>query len=453
MDAESTSAPMESAPQMPPPVTLSPIKPDAVLLDHFRRRVWPQLAQLDSVSGTSDRSSYPSEDIIERTASVFRPCYHALMAVAATCLAHQNGVQRLDALQHYQQVPIALQMEIRSAEDVSSDGAFLTHYLLLVYEIVSAEMGGANLWSQHLNQLNKFTLLRQDTLGGERFPFITWWTFQIDLYALLSGSGPGDYVENMLKNDIVPLPSYHLAPLGPDGMSLIYPEEADTLPLLLQLNYEVVMLAARLGLLAKELRIGTSITTFAGPSALRVDTCIRNRRIFEIQEALRRMWTAPNILHIQQSADLLPPRPKRLLEHANALFRACIIYSHTSMWPGQRIDTGQQYDTEIAISVQEILQIAEAIVSSGRLELRFIIFPLFMAGIATGSGPEKMMALDLMMTMEKESIGTNTTATRQLLQTIYERQNQRFMSVGHSLDVCWKDVMLENDVQLFNFGL
>ena len=57
------------------------------------------------------------------------------MAVAALGLAHQEGNERLDALQHYQKALPALQSNLRSADDLSSDGAFLTHFLLLVYEV------------------------------------------------------------------------------------------------------------------------------------------------------------------------------------------------------------------------------------------------------------------------------------------------------------------------------
>jgi hypothetical protein len=58
-----------------------------------------------------------------------------MMAVAALSLAHQEGNERLDALQHYQKALPALQSNLRSADDLSSDGAFLTHFLLLVYEV------------------------------------------------------------------------------------------------------------------------------------------------------------------------------------------------------------------------------------------------------------------------------------------------------------------------------
>jgi hypothetical protein len=63
------------------------------------------------------------------------------MAVAALSLAAQDEKEKLDALQHYQQVLPALQACLRRPDDLSSDGAFLTHFLLLVYEVGGQNMG------------------------------------------------------------------------------------------------------------------------------------------------------------------------------------------------------------------------------------------------------------------------------------------------------------------------
>jgi hypothetical protein len=61
--------------------------------------------------------------------------YHAMMAVSALSLAHQDGRRSVDALQHYQQAFPSLHTFLRRNEDLCSDGLFLTHFLLLVYEV------------------------------------------------------------------------------------------------------------------------------------------------------------------------------------------------------------------------------------------------------------------------------------------------------------------------------
>lgn len=395
-----------------------------------------------------------------------------MMAVAALSLAHQEGNERLDALQHYQQALPALQSNLRSADDLPSDGAFLTHFLLLIYEvsdspsiriassdqqIAAAETGGSNLWSSHLQQLLRISILRREVFGGERFPFITWWICKIDLEALFSGAGTGEFVGALLKNDMIPPPNFHLYPLNMDGSSVVYAAETQTLPTVLQLHYEVTILAIQLGLLAKELRRNASSLAFDSQELAshqrHVDTKLRQRRVYELQEAFRHLWASPNILILGQQPDLLPPRSRQSFDSARALYRACLIYSHTSMWPSQRLDTGPEFDMEIAQSVSEILRVGERIVGRRQLHLRFIIFPLFMAGTASTDGNEKMLALELISRMEKDSIGCNTTATRHALQIVYERQTQRFMHTGQSLDVNWNDIMVEQELQVVSFGL
>ena len=123
------------------------------------------------------------------------------------------------------------------------------------------------------------------------------------------------------------------------------------------------------------------------------------------------------------------------------------------MWPSQRLDTGPDCDDEIACAASQIISTSERIIEANRLELRFIVFPLFMAGYASGDGSQKMMALDLIKQTEESSIGGNTMVTRRALQIVYERQTERFMSTGHPLDICWKDVMVEQGLQVVSFGL
>jgi hypothetical protein len=58
-----------------------------------------------------------------------------MMAVSALSLARHDGRRSLDALQHYQQAFPSLQTCLRRNEDLCSDGLFLTHFLLLIYEV------------------------------------------------------------------------------------------------------------------------------------------------------------------------------------------------------------------------------------------------------------------------------------------------------------------------------
>ena len=60
-----------------------------------------------------------------------------MMAVGSLALFQQDGKERLDSLQHYSETLPELQTSLKSEEDLASDGAFLTHFLLLIYEVRS----------------------------------------------------------------------------------------------------------------------------------------------------------------------------------------------------------------------------------------------------------------------------------------------------------------------------
>jgi hypothetical protein len=82
------------------------------------------------------------------------------------------------------------------------------------------------------------------------------------------------------------------------------------------------------------------------------------------------------------------------------------------MWPSQRMDTGPEFDDEIEKCSLAILQLGEDMMKEARLQLRFMVFALFMAGIASSSGSDKRRALDLIIAMEKEAVGRNITIAR-----------------------------------------
>lgn len=272
----------------------------------------------------------------------------------------------------------------------------------------------------------------------------------MDLDALLSGMGSGEYVGHMLKNDLIPPPSFHLYPLGMDGSSVVYAEETDTLPIVLTLDYEIVLHAVRLGLLAHEFRNDPTFDT-ADTHQKVMAIKVRQSRVYDIQEGLRQMWTVPAVQELGKLQ--LPVRAKRLFQHAWTLYRACIIYSHTSMWPGQSMETSPNFDVETAAASQQILHIAQTSLHAYSYSSRFLVFPLFMAGVASTVGSQKVLAADLIQQIEREAIGRNIKATRRALETIYERQNQHFMHIGHSLNVDWLQVMLEEGLAVVNFGL
>jgi hypothetical protein len=123
------------------------------------------------------------------------------------------------------------------------------------------------------------------------------------------------------------------------------------------------------------------------------------------------------------------------------------------MWPGQCLATERLTDEEIEPHATVILQVAERIVRADRLDMRFIVFPLFMAGIASSSEGQKLMAMKLLSSMEQGGIGRNASTIRQLLQIVYDQQTLHSMMTEAPFDVNWVELMAEYGLDVVNFGL
>ena len=126
-----------------------------------------------------------------------------------------------------------------------------------------------------------------------------------------------------------------------------------------------------------------------------------------------------------------------------------MIYSYTSMYATQ---LAESRDTPpiVSQSVSSILKLATEIVRDrGQLDSRFLVFPTFIAGFAATSGAEKHQARHIIASMEQESIGNNTHATRKLLEAVYEAQEAN----GRAQDVDWIEVMENRGLQVVSFGL
>lgn len=124
------------------------------------------------------------------------------------------------------------------------------------------------------------------------------------------------------------------------------------------------------------------------------------------------------------------------------------------MWPGQRVESEFSADAEIDHHVTEILRMAERTTHTRRADRHFLVFPLFLAGATASASGLKMMAMELMTSMEDEEdgMGRNAATTRAILQIVYERQLERLMHVVHTLDVDWSDLMAQEGLQMVNFG-
>ncbi|KAJ6155054.1 transcriptional regulator family: Fungal Specific TF [Penicillium chermesinum] len=404
-----------------------PVQPsqDFTLFSHFRHVVWKQLfphdRQQDASYGYESSGMSLNVDFIEREAARFPPLSHAIMVVSALSLAHSGTGHNVDALQYYQQ-------------------AFPPSKI-----VAAAEPHGSNLWSHHISRLLHISFLRKAHFGREPHPFIIWWVCHIDLYALFSGAGNGEFVRSIMDNQMLPGYECLCYPSNAEGFSVIYPKEADSLPVMMHLYAETFKLAAQLGFLGAQLRQERRSMSYA-------DFNQRSKEIGDLRQAFSRLWESPDVAFWQQHQDNLPRRSQEIMQQLRS--STCNLFSYTSMWPGQRLESEYSTSGEIDHHASEILRIAERTNSTRRADRHFLVFPLFLAGATVSASGLKMMAMELMTGMEDEEdgMGRNAATTRAILQTVYERQLERLMRVGHTLDVEWADLMAQERLQMVNFG-
>ncbi|KAJ5582756.1 hypothetical protein N7535_001376 [Penicillium sp. DV-2018c] len=424
---------------------------DSKLFSHFRHVVWRQLFphdhRLDDSSGSDSHFMTLSMDFLEQEAIHFPPLSHAMMAVSALSLSHSGTGHNVDALQYYQQAFPSLQVSIRNNDDLVSDGLFLTHFLLLIYEVAAAEPHGSNLWSHHISRLLHIAFLRRDKYGREPHPFIIWWACHIDLYALFSGAGTGEFVRAVIEHQMLPGSECLLYPSAPEGYSVIYSDELESLPVIMRLYHDTFRLAAQLGLLAIRLRHDKQNLPFEEFSQ-------RLQELYDLRQAFGGLWESPDVAFLHQHQDNLPRRSREIMQQSATLFHACQLFSYSSMWPGQRSESEFSQDGEIDHHAAEILRLAERTAHTRRADRHFLVFPLFLAGATASASGLKMMAMELMTSMEDEEdgLGRNTATTRAILQVVYERQLERLMRVGRTSDVDWSDLMAQEGLQMVNFG-
>ena len=143
----------------------------------------------------------------------------------------------------------------------------------------------------------------------------------IDVYAMLSGSGQGEFVGTMLRNNLLPAANEHPLALGIFRSASTYAEEMEITRSILEVNRAISILAANLAQLALETRSLLPPRRPTGPShisAPRSDTLhAQQRKIVEWREHFRRTWNSRTSSQYGSSYDqaALPEQAHGIFEH------------------------------------------------------------------------------------------------------------------------------------------
>ncbi|KAE8350171.1 hypothetical protein BDV28DRAFT_45929 [Aspergillus coremiiformis] len=418
---------------------------EATLLDHFRNAVWPRLVPRGIWLGSTNGHEL-SIEVFEQEAAIFPPLLQAIMAISALSLIRQGNKLDMSAMSHYRQGFPLPQYDIRHSKNHLSDGLFFTQFFLLIYEIMAAKSNEPNSWSHHISRLLEITSLRQSAFGIERYPCIIWWTCNIDLYALFSGAGTGYYVKTVIENDLLPGPESVLPSVGSDDPGVLDSHEHNSLTFMLRLYKDMFILAVRLGLTIAEAKKQDATYPYL-PVSLQQQGA-------ELYGEFKGLWGSADVHFWTENQTKLPQQLQDILEQVYLLFHTSLLLYFTSMWPGQGIGFEESPEEKAHQHTTAVLQHVEArILKIQESPRHFLIFPLFLAGVAAGSSDLKVKAWELLSSLEESEIGYNASTTCSMLQQVYERQMQQSRNGGGPfLWVDWVELLVERGFQLVSFG-
>lgn len=123
------------------------------------------------------------------------------------------------------------------------------------------------------------------------------------------------------------------------------------------------------------------------------------------------------------------------------------------MWPHQRLEMSAESMAEMFQSVSEILHLGREVIANGCNIRKFMVFPLFMAGIAARHPSDQQLAVQLLKDFEYNSIGKAMIATRHILETVYQKQREVTMQGGHPMMVDWVSMIAERGLQMIDARL
>ncbi|KAF7959106.1 hypothetical protein EAE96_002623 [Botrytis aclada] len=420
---------------------------DSYLLDHYRNVLANQICWL------AERVSGP--DIFERYSADYPPLYLAILALSSLSLSQLNHILFEDVLKRYHMVITALSSALKTEEDAYSDGVLFTHYLLLLFEVAATKYREINLWEQHSDRILCILQLRQKAYGKEPHGFIIIWTSYIDMYALLTTTGTGAFSKTIIEQNMLPP---HEDALENRSLNMAFNSETSRqMPDLLRLNRELTLIVLEMAQTGRNLKLEDK--DLSKPRLeVNMNRCRSMQYLHTLLMNFSYTWSrflerrVPEESWLHELAHL-PSELFTCRTHAHLFYRACKIYYYTSMYQGQSLILAADVEEQISSCAREIILITKMMLDLGYLGSRFMVFPIFMAGVATRMREEKQSALEYLRRLEETSFGSNTSTTRKLLASIIEKQETAIAETGNHLFVSWVEELESSGEQLILVGL
>lgn len=153
--------------------------------------------------------------------------------------------------------------------------------------------------------------------GPERYSFIIWWMFVIDAHAVLTGGGNGIYAKSLLDSNLLPPTPRPVQRASP--MRTFSPRctELESAPSVLEFHRKIYVHAAKLGLLARDLR--EEIVQHGGKPLTEREILSRQQRTVCARDLFEQTWNAqaPIFEALGYANDRVPVKNRGVFEHVS----------------------------------------------------------------------------------------------------------------------------------------
>lgn len=181
------------------------------------------------------------------------------------------------------------------------------------------------MWQSHSRTLLQIIARRRQVNRTEPHGFLVLVICLADTYALLSSSGDGAFVDFILKNNML-APQDCLPPLAPGRPQTFFEEELPYFPGVLELNQQVIILATKVGRIARDLRTQHDEQRRVMPATVDDEYAYnvsRRNRAREIQALCRTSaseWEIkyPQYWPRQPAPKILPSRVRGFCDHVSS---------------------------------------------------------------------------------------------------------------------------------------
>ncbi|KAI4785878.1 hypothetical protein E4T44_14002 [Aureobasidium sp. EXF-8845] len=383
---------------------------------------------------------------VVRESRTFQPLHHAICAISMLSLAFK-GQRRLlaGAFRHYHQA-----ITTCMSSTIKPTGSLIyLHFILLIFDVCCAGqeyVPDVKMWTQHFQQLSRLAYSSDNV--NELQAHLLSYTLYLDAQSCLAGNTEsGAFVRTyQMQGSRLPTcdePGSTLQQISPES------SEADIFAACFALSNFMRAHFADLSQLA--LRIRQDIDMGHG------DLVEHQRHISNCRDELRTSWklNCPRFLLCNSSkadANLLP-LTKKIFDFASLQYSSALIYLHTSMYRGQQMDASYLQHKEISFHCRLVLAKASLIVSSRATEQNYVIFPVFLAGVASSNDHDKNRAIGLIRAMERTGISFGACRSRQLLEAICMEQKRLVHCGGSAAEVDWISYSNGMGLRSVNMGL